>query len=106
LANARGIALDGAGVVWVAGQGDRNLAGGTLPPGLLPIVPGSDGAINASPYVSPSLAAGPLRVAVDGSGNVWVLLADNTVTEYVGAATPVVTPLALGVKNKKLGARP
>jgi hypothetical protein len=43
---------------------------------------------------------------VDGSGNVWVLLANNTVTEYVGAATPVVTPLALGVQSKKLGAKP
>jgi len=47
-----------------------------------------------------------LRVALDGSGNVWVLLADNTVTEYVGVATPVVTPIALGVKNKKLAAKP
>jgi hypothetical protein len=49
---------------------------------------------------------GTLRVAVDGAGNVWVLLADNTVTEYVGAATPVVTPLALGLKNKKLATKP
>jgi hypothetical protein len=53
-----------------------------------------------------SLAAGPLRVAIDGSGNVWVLLAGNSVTEYIGVATPVVTPLSLGVKNKKLAAKP
>ena len=56
--------------------------------------------------VASSLSAGPLRVAVDGSGNVWVLLANNTVTEYVGVATPVVTPIALGVKNGKLAAKP
>jgi hypothetical protein len=35
-----------------------------------------------------------------------VLLANNTVTEYVGVATPVVTPIALGVKNGKLAAKP
>jgi len=57
-------------------------------------------------YQSSSLSAGPERVAVDRAGNVWVLLAGNTVTEYVGVATPAVTPIALGVKNNKLGAKP
>lgn len=99
-----GIALDGAGTVWVAGQGGNGNLGVT-PPGVLPIIP-SGAPTTATPYASPSLAAGTVRVAVDGSGNIWVLLANNTVTEYVGAATPVVTPIALGVKNKKLGAKP
>jgi hypothetical protein len=98
--NPAGIALDGAGTVWVGSQG-----GGTIEPGVLPILPG--GAVaNAKPYASSSLASGALRVAVDGAGNVWVLLANNTVTEYVGVAIPVVTPLALGVQNKKLGTKP
>jgi hypothetical protein len=100
--DARGIALDGAGTVWVAGSGGGS---NTVPPGVLPIIP-SGSPPSAVPYVSSSLASGSLRVAVDGSGNIWVLLANNTVTEYVGAATPVVTPLALGVQNKKLGAKP
>jgi hypothetical protein len=30
----------------------------------------------------------------------------NGIDEMVGAATPVVTPLAAGVKNNRLGARP
>ena len=47
-----------------------------------------------------------MLLAIDGSGNVWVLLSDNTITEYIGVATPTVTPLALAVKNKKLGAKP
>lgn len=100
---AQGVAIDGNGTVWLASKG-----GGTLSvlPSLLPIAP-SILADNTPTYLaSTSLAAGPLRVAVDGSGNVWVLLADNSVTEYVGLATPVVTPIALGVKNKKLGAKP
>jgi len=45
-------------------------------------------------------------IAVDGAGNVWALLGDNTLTEFVGIATPTVTPLALAVKNKKLAAKP
>jgi hypothetical protein len=44
-------------------------------------------------------------VAIDGSGNVW-MLAQNGVVEYVGAAAPVVTPTSLAVKNNALGARP
>jgi hypothetical protein len=106
LAGIRGIALDGAGTVWVAGQGGPS-GNANIPPGLLPIMTTGDASpTSATSYQSSSLAAGPIRVAVDGSGNVWVLLANNTVTEYVGAAIPVVTPLALGVQTKKLGAKP
>jgi hypothetical protein len=45
-------------------------------------------------------------IAIDGGGNVWVMLSNNTVAEFVGAATPVVTPFSLGVKNGTLGQRP
>ncbi len=94
-----GIAMDGAGIVWIASSG------GTIPPNVVPINPSLVLDYGIS-LVSQSLSAGTLRVAVDGSGNIWVLLANNTVTEYVGAATPVVTPIALGLKNRKLAARP
>jgi hypothetical protein len=100
--NARGIALDGAGTVWIASQG----GGGDVVPSLLPVVPDLIASSNVSSLASPTLAAGPLRVAIDGSGNVWVLLADNSVTEQIGVAVPSVTPTALGLKNKKLGAKP
>jgi hypothetical protein len=49
-------------------------------------------------------------VVIDPSGNVW--LGDpndpytGAVVELVGAATPVVTPLAAGVANNTLGTRP
>jgi len=96
---ARGLALDGNRMVWVAS--------GSAGPSILPISDNSSITGGPTGYLSSSsLAAGPLRVAVDGSGNVWVLLADDTVTEFVGVATPVVTPLALGVKNGKLAAKP
>jgi len=99
--SAKGLAFDGAAVLWIAS--------GNAGPSILPYSPsliGGYNAINPTYLSSPSLAAGPLRLAVDGSGNVWVLLANNTVTEYVGVATPVVTPTALAVKNKKLAAKP
>jgi len=103
----QGLALDGAGTVWVASQGGGTTSGGqTIAPSILPIAPAMIANNTANYLASSTLAAGPLRVAVDGSGNVWVLLANNTITEYVGVAVPVVTPIALGVKNKKLGAKP
>jgi len=101
---AAGMALDGSSVLWVASQGGGT--GPVIPPSVLPIAPSMIANDKPHPLASASLAAGPLRVAVDGSGNVWVLLANNTVTEYVGVATPVVTPIALGVVNHKLGAKP
>ncbi len=101
--NMGGLALDGAGTVWVASQGS---ASANVPPSVLPIIPSLISSNSPLALSSSSLAAGPLRLAVDGSGNIWVLLSDNTITEYVGAATPVVTPLALGAQNKKFGAKP
>ncbi len=101
-ASPAGIATDGAGIQWVAGKGDSSQG---IPPGIIPIKASSTPA-NAQPYVSSSLAAGTLRVAIDGSGNVWVLLANNTMTEYVGSAAPTVTPLALALQKGKIGKRP
>jgi len=56
-------------------------------------------------------------VAIDPSGNVWVLntgtnTADvigtngTSITEVVGAATPVATPLSVAAKNGTLGTKP
>jgi hypothetical protein len=105
--NPAGLAIDGAGILWIASPG-----GGTVPIVLPSIFPlslslnkGNNGG-GTGFLASPSLVAGPMRLAIDGSGNVWVLLANNTVTEYVGVATPVVTPTALAVKNNKLAAKP
>jgi len=58
----------------------------------------------------------PIAVAVDGSGNVWAnsaLTSQNTVTEWVGIATPVITPICAGLPatptgngTSNLGTRP
>lgn len=80
----------------------------TAPPGL--VVEMSDtGTIlsGGSGYVGGSIL-GPVQIAIDGSGNAWILNGGSkdvygpSVTELIGVAVPVVTPLALGV----LGTRP
>lgn len=98
-----GIAVDGAGTLWIAnkGGGYSNAA-----PYLTEVIPAQLSNYNYASFGSSSLAAGPLRVAVDNSGNVWVLLTDNTITEYVGVATPAVTPIAAAVAKNKLGVQP
>jgi len=87
-----GIAIDGAGNVWVVNRGSTDI-----------VAPFPDSSISefksTGTAVSPSTGytAGlnlSLRIAVDGSGNIWVPNSNlNTVTEFVGAGSPVVTPI-------------
>jgi hypothetical protein len=99
----QGIAVDGAGYVWIANAGSTSV-------GVVPNLTEIDGsALSQSEYVSyqsSSLSEGTERLGVDRAGNIWVLLANETVTEYVGIATPAVTPIALAVEKNKLGAKP
>jgi hypothetical protein len=87
----QGIAVDGAGAVWVAnyqGNSLSELAGASS------ATPGS--------FLSPSSGFGadaslldPYGLAIDPSGNLWLTNAGkNTLTEFIGVAAPVKTPLA------------
>jgi len=95
----QGLAVDGLGNVWVANNTGNSVTklsntGLVRSPTL-----GFTGGGMSSPY----------NLAIDGSGNVWVsnnATGSNSVTEIVGAAAPVVTPLSLAAKNNTLGARP
>lgn len=93
----QGLAFDGAGGLWITGPG-----GGVF----LRDAMGNYAGAGVSIPVPNVVNAGSLRAAVDGAGNVWVLLANNIVIEHIGTATPVVTPIALGMKNNKLAAKP
>jgi hypothetical protein len=83
-----GVATDGAGAIWVVNaatsgslSGIGSGLGGTLSPAA------GYGALNT-----------PVAVAIDPSGNVWTANSgDNSVTQFVGLATPVTTPLAANV---------
>ena len=96
----QGIAIDGAGNAWISGQSSITEIS---PTGTF--LSGTNGFTGA---------VGIYGIAVDGSGDVWTnyesfnFLFGTTfyLQELVGAATPVVTPLAVGVKNNTLGARP
>ncbi|HEX4312089.1 MAG TPA: NHL repeat-containing protein [Acidobacteriaceae bacterium] len=89
-----GIAVDGAGNVWVTnfrGASISELQGANASqPGTL-LSPGVGFGTDAS-------LSAPFGVAVDASGNVWVsnqgsIQGASTITQFVGAATPVKTPV-------------
>ena len=87
-----GIAIDASGNVWAANANaasisEFNSSGAELS--------GSSG------YTGGGLH-GPVGIAIDGSGNVWVTNGtaySTNIAEYVGAATPVVTPVVANLKS-------
>jgi hypothetical protein len=92
----QGIAVDGNGTVWVS-----NYRG--------PSLSELSGASTSSPgtALSPSAGWAPdsqlleaFGLAIDASGNIWVTnFGNNTLTEFIGVAAPVKTPL-VGVVAK------
>jgi streptogramin lyase len=95
---SEGIAIDGANDVWVT---DIN---GTIVRGLT----NSGSPISGTFGYNGGVLTNPIFLALDGSGDIWVV-SNNTglgLSELIGAAVPVVTPLATGVKNHILGTRP
>ena len=89
------IAIDGAGRVIVA-------------TGQNTIVKLNNNGSSVNPYGYSDSSLNTINsIAVDGSGNVWASdYLGSSVTEVVGLAAPVVTPIAAGVANNTLGTRP
>ncbi len=98
--NGGSIAIDGADNVWIPNYWGNSISELS-----------NSGAVLSGPngFVSSALLA-PYEIASDGSGNVWVtsgdIIGSCNLVEYIGIATPVVTPLSVGVKNHMLGTRP
>ena len=87
-----GIAIDGAGNVWVVNRA-TNATSPPYPDSSISEFNSSGTAISPSTGYQAGLNIS-LRIAIDGSGNVWVTNATlNTITEFVGAGSPVVTPI-------------
>jgi streptogramin lyase len=91
LVRPQGIAVDGAGTVWVANYQGNSLS-----------ELGGSSSATAGTLLSPSTGFGadasllaPYGVAIDASGNLWVTNSGkNALTQFIGVATPVKTPLA------------
>jgi sugar lactone lactonase YvrE len=105
LTGAFSITMDGTGNAWIASINPTTLARTITELS-------NTGTVLSGPNGFITDATGGL--AIDGSGDVWTNYEYANfpfsplwyVTEMVGAASPVVTPVALGVKNNTLGARP
>lgn len=81
------IAIDGSGNVWVANYRGASISSLSAGPASIARSPGGGFGLDAA-------LLEPFGIAIDASGNVWVSnFAKNSVTEFVGLATPVATPL-------------
>ena len=113
-----GLAVDGGNRIWMANSGNASVS-------ELQLTFDSNGnpnysVVNSVAFLHNSPNGGtmttPYGIAVDGSGNVWVLNAGCTTTgctpgalvlsELIGVATPVTTPMSVLNKNLTYAARP
>jgi hypothetical protein len=96
-----GIAIDGADNAWVTDITSTAVRG----------LSNSGSPISGTFGYNAGVLLNPVFLALDGSGDIWV--ADESqgtnsgfgLSELIGAAVPVVTPIATGVKNNTLGSR-
>ncbi len=91
------LAIDGQGYVWIANSGNSSVS----------TFNNSGVAQSGATGIGTASVSAPSALAIDGTGGVWVAnKSANTVTHLFGAATPAVTPLAVGVANGTLGTTP
>jgi hypothetical protein len=97
------LAIDGAGNVWVV----TGACSGCVSQRLVEFN-GSTGSVvsGSTGYAAGQLTNEPRALAIDGTGNLWLTNYDHSLTEFIGLATPVATPLATAAKNNMLGTRP
>ena len=88
LATPTSVAVDGQGTVWVAN--------GQTAGSLSKLVYGQSAPL--SPAAGLGSFNAPLSLAIDASGSIWTANSgDNSVSEFVGLASPVIVPLAANV---------
>ncbi len=107
ISNAFVLAIDGAGGAWYANCRAACGANTTSPDNLTHVGANQAQATGTADGFQDSHLSRVGTAAIDASGNVWVTNNGNgTVTEFLGVAVPVVTPLALAADNNTLGTRP
>ncbi len=96
-----GVVVDGANTVWISNQSANGAGAGG-------IVQYNDSLTRISPsyFLGAGLTPSGLGpIAADPSGNVWTS-GGTTLYEYVGIATPTVTPLVAAKTAKTTGTKP
>jgi hypothetical protein len=86
------MAIDSAGTIWLP-----NYFNGLTPAtGVgVSVFDNYGDAISPNAGFTAGSLDGPHDLVIDGSGNVWIpSYSNSTITEYIGAASPVVTPMA------------
>jgi streptogramin lyase len=95
------LAVDGAGYIWVANQGNNSISAFSNAGTALTPTTGYTG------LTTPSDFATPTSLVLDTTGGIWVTnKSTNSITHVFGAATPVTTPLSQAVTSSTLGTKP
>ena len=97
------VVIDGAGNAWIS-----NYSGNSITE-----ISNAGAILTGTTGLQPGLNT-PSGIAIDGSGNVWIAnMGANNVVEVIGAAVPVITPIAAGLPStptlngtSSLGTRP
>ncbi len=104
LTGAQADAIDGNGSVWVADAKGNALSA----------LSSSGSALSPSTGYQGGSLSSPVSLAIDSSGNIWIANGAPltrggqvaTLTEFVGLAAPVITPLAQQVSLTQIAQRP
>lgn len=110
--NPVGLQLDGAGNIWVVNRLSSTLSG------VSELVPTTTGTTTTATALSPSAVgafgfgtsngySGANGLAIDPSGNVWIMTTAGSALNYIiGAAAPVVTPISVQAQRNAFAVRP
>jgi hypothetical protein len=112
------VAIDGNNNLWIANLGSNSVSAYTNPG--VPVLGTNATAIspagtmrgaNNGGYTAGGTLSAPAGIAIDPSGDVWVINTSSSgvgysVTELIGVAAPTYTSLAAAAANNKLGAKP
>jgi len=91
------VAVDGAGMIWVANSGNNSVSEFT----------NAGVAQSGTSGYGSSTLSGPSQVNIDNTGGVWVSnKTGSSLTHIFGAATPVISPTAAAVTNGTTGQKP
>ncbi len=90
------VAVSGEGYVWIVNMNNT-----------LSWFDSSGTALSPATGMTGGNMSQPSALTVDGSGNIWIANQGNSsITEFIGAADPVVTPAAIATQTSMQGTRP